>query len=656
MPVGAPKPGKRNVLITSALPYVNNVPHLGNIVGSVLSGDVFTRYCRLRDYHCIHIGGTDEYGTATETKALEQKRTPQQVCNEYHAIHADIYKWFNIDFDEFGRTTTELQTKLTQEMFLKLEANNYLFKDSIEQLFCCACERFLADRFVEGICPYCSYEDARGDQCDKCGKLINAIDLKSPKCKLCKTQPVLRTSEHFFFDLPKFQDRLRAWFDNIVSKSTFSKSLKLNATDQDAGESTDNQAALTSQDLKNSEHMNDNYHWTNVAKGITDSWLKEGLKPRCITRDLKWGTKVPHPGFEDKVFYVWFDAPVGYLSISAKHTDDWQKWWKGEFAEKNVELFQFMAKDNVAFHSILFRAALMGTEEVWIQRQNIIAVDYLNYENTKFSKSRGVGVFGSDAKDTGIPADIWRFYLMYVRPEGMDSSFTWDDFKEKVNSELLNNLGNFINRALSFIEKNFNSVLTHYEPNLEDENYLSEVGQNLIAYFDHMERVHLRDALKPILAISRLGNQLIQANKPWVLVKGSDEEKKRAESVMYIVQNTVALISLILSPYMPDISCAIKEQLSFDGHQLVDVDYDFDSTTQNFDFKKAFPFLLPLNHKIGKPVPLFKRIEPDTIKEFKNKFGPAVETQPSKVKKPKQPKQPKVLKTVVNGSNVEEKF
>lgn len=632
-PATGPKPGKRNILITDALPYVNNVPHLGNIVGSVLSGDVFARYCRLRDYETFHVGGTDEYGTATETKALEENKTPQQICDEYHSIHAEIYRWFNIYFDEFGRTTTDLQTKLAQEIFTKLEQNNYLFQETVEQLYCGSCDRFLADRFVEGICPYCQYEDARGDQCDKCGKLINAIDLKESKCKLCKATPVVRESRHFFFDLSKLQEPLKAWFDDTISRSAPPpKPLHSSSGDSqppplvNSINNTENGPPNSpcNAEYKNHELSYNDTHWTNTARAITESWFRDGLKPRCITRDLKWGTKVPFAGCENKVFYVWFDAPIGYLSITAKHTNQWEKWWKGEEAQKQVELYQFMAKDNVPFHSIMFPATLLATHEPWVKVKGLISTDYLNYENTKFSKSRGTGVFGTDVMETGIPADIWRFYLMYIRPEGQDSSFCWDDFRDKANSELLNNLGNFINRAVSFVDKNFEGQINHYEPNEEDQKYLIEVGQNLIAYEERLERVHLRDGLKPILSISRLGNQLIQANKPWQLVKSDDQkDKERAETVMYIALNTVALISLILSPYMPEVSRQIKEQLAFEGNHLVEI-------------TSLMPLLLPVGHKIGTPALLFKRIEPDQIKELKKRFGKEEEAPAKKSTKAQQ--------------------
>ncbi|GFQ88973.1 methionine--tRNA ligase, cytoplasmic, partial [Trichonephila clavata] len=315
-----PKKGEKNVLITSALPYVNNIPHLGNIIGSVLSADVFARYCRARGYNTLYICGTDEYGTATETKAIAMKVTPKEICDKYHKLHSEIYEWFNISFDYFGRTSTAKQTEIAQNIFLKLYTQDLVFVDSVEQLFCASCERFLADRFVEGICPLCQYEDARGDQCDKCGKLINAAELKQPQCKLCRATPHLKSSKHLFLNLPKLEESVKKHLDKVTSTG----------------------------------------HWSNTAKVIANSWLREGLKPRCITRDLKWGIPVPLEGFTDKVFYVWFDAPIGYLSITANYTDKWEQWWK---QPDIVQLYQFMAKDNVPFHSIIFPACLIGSKD-----------------------------------------------------------------------------------------------------------------------------------------------------------------------------------------------------------------------------------------------------------------------------------------------------
>lgn len=304
-------------------------------------------------------------------------------------------------------------------MFNELNAAGFIETQTVEQLLCQKCDRFLADRFVEGTCPHpgCKYEDARGDQCDACGKLINAVELIAPRCTSCSTAPVKRNSQQFFIDLPKIEPKLRKWVESVESG------------------------------------------WTHNARVITRAWLREGLKARCITRDLKWGIPVPAKGFEGKVFYVWFDAPIGYISITAKYTKDWKEWWQPKAADKKVELFQFMAKDNVPFHSVMFPATLLGLNKGHTMVSHIMATEYLNYEDGKFSKSRGLGVFGNDAQDTGIPSDVWRFYLASARPEGSDSSFSWSDLVARNNSELLNNLGNFCNRALVFCEKNFDSTI-----------------------------------------------------------------------------------------------------------------------------------------------------------------------------------------------------
>jgi methionyl-tRNA synthetase len=330
-----PQKGARNILITSALPYVNNVPHLGNIIGCVLSGDVYARFCRLRGYNTLYICGTDEYGTATETKAIEEKVSCKELCDKYNALHSQTYKWFQIDFDHFGRTTTPQQTEIAQDIYKKLNQNGHVFEDTVTQLYCEQHQSFLADRFVEGTCPYCGYHDARGDQCDKCGKLLNAIELINPHCKLDGATPVIKNSKHLFLNLTEQQPALESWFREACKKGK----------------------------------------WSANSETITSNWLKEGLKPRCITRDLKWGTAVPREGYENKVFYVWFDAPIGYPSITATYTKDWEKWWKNP---EEVQLYQFMGKDNVPFHTVIFPSTLIGTKENWTLLHHLSTTGKLN--------------------------------------------------------------------------------------------------------------------------------------------------------------------------------------------------------------------------------------------------------------------------------------
>lgn len=296
-----PKAGQRNVLVTSALPYVNNVPHLGNIIGCVLSADVWARYCRARGYNTLYVCGTDEYGTATETKALQEKTTPQTICDKYFRLQRRIYRWFDISFDVFGRTSTPKQAEVAQDIFRKNDTHANTQEQVMEQLYCNTCERFLADRFVHGNCPHCNYDDARGDQCDACGKLLNAHELKNPACTLCQTAPQVKQSRHIFLDLPKLQPELEQWIDAASVAGA----------------------------------------WSHNSIAVTKTWTSGGLKPRCITRDLKWGVPVPKAGFESKVFYVWFDAPIGYISITASYTDHWRQWWQNP---ANVQLYQFMGK------------------------------------------------------------------------------------------------------------------------------------------------------------------------------------------------------------------------------------------------------------------------------------------------------------------------
>nr|XP_046239190.1 methionine--tRNA ligase, cytoplasmic isoform X1 [Scatophagus argus] len=563
-----PQEGKRNLLVTSALPYVNNVPHLGNIIGCVLSADVFSRYSRLRGCNVLYVCGTDEYGTATENKAREEGLTPQQICDKYHAVHSSIYKWFQIDFDFFGRTTTKKQTEIAQDIFWRLHKHGFLVEDTVEQLRCENCQRFLADRFVEGTCPHCSYPEARGDQCDKCGRLINAVELKEPQCKVCSQTPIISSSKHLFLDLPKLESELEQWLDKSTSTGD----------------------------------------WTSNAKQITRSWLRDGLKPRCITRDLKWGTPVPHADFSDKVFYVWFDAPIGYLSITANYTDEWEKWWKNPH---QVELYNFMAKDNVPFHSVVFPCSLLGAQDNYTLVNHLIATEYLNYEDTKFSKSRGVGVFGDMAKDTGIPSDVWRFYLLYVRPEGQDSAFSWADMATKNNSELLNNLGNFINRAGMFVTKFFDGCVPAMELQQEDKKLLALVGWELQQYIQLMDKVKIRDSLKHILNISRHGNQYIQVNEPWKKIKEGDTERQRAGTVTGVSVNIACLLSVMLSPYMPTVSQTIRDQLNAPQSCI-------DTMLQG---SGTFVCALSAGHRVGTVSPLFQKLEGDQIEALKKRFG-----------------------------------
>lgn len=561
-----PEEGKRNILITSALPYVNNVPHLGNIIGSVLSADVFSRYCKARGLPTLFICGTDEYGTATETKAIEEKCTPEELCDKYHKLHAEVYEWFNIGFDKFGRTPTRQQTEIAQDIFTKLYENGYMEEQTTIQPYCEEHKSFLADRFVEGTCPLCGYEDARGDQCDKCGHLLDPLELIKPRCKLDGATPVQRETKHVYLLLDKLQPAVEEWNR---------KSSKEGA-------------------------------WSSNGIHITESWLKEGLKPRGITRDLKWGTKVPLPGYDEKVLYVWFDACIGYVSITANYTEQWEKWWRNP---EKVSLYQFMGKDNVPFHTVVFPASQIGTKDKWTQLNHLSTTEYLNYEKGKFSKSRGIGVFGNNAKDTGIPSDVWRYYLLANRPETGDTEFEWSGFIAANNNELLKNLGNFVNRIVKFVNSaNYDSVVPDYTKYDDAEGNLAahkkEVNEALKRYVQEMDAVKLRQALQTALHISYLGNKLLQDNR--LDNTRAKEEPERTAAVVGLALNHVHLLASLIAPYLPATTESILEQLNT---SLLIIPDEWEAGS------------IQPGHKIGSAAYLFSQIKPEREQEWREQFG-----------------------------------
>ncbi len=492
-------------LITSALPYVNNVPHLGNLI-QVLSADVFARFCRLRGYDTFYVCGTDEYGTATETKALEEGVTPRELCDRFHILHRDIYSWFGIAFDKFGRTSTERHTEITQSIFLDLDRAGLIRQETIEQLYCERDKRFLADRYVRGTCPHCGYDGARGDQCENCGKLLEPTELKDPKCSTCGATPVPRKTTHLYIDLPAIRPKLEAWMKEASVKG----------------------------------------FWANNAIQMTQAWIRDGLKSRAITRDLKWGIPVPKAGFEDKVFYVWFDAPIGYISMTACSGDergfDWKSWW---MSPDDVELFQFIGKDNIPFHTVIFPSSLLGSGREWTMLHHMSSTEYLNYEAGKFSKSKGVGVFGTDAVESGIPADVWRFYIFFNRPEKGDTIFTWADFQEKVNGELIGNLGNLANRTLTFVSRYFGGRIPAGDSDPAFWATAKEIEDRVAS---HLERAELRDAFRAVFELSDLANKRFQDGEPW---KTRTSDPAAAASLIRDLCYILRDLAVMIHPYMP---------------------------------------------------------------------------------------------------------
>ncbi|KAK8858723.1 methionine-tRNA ligase [Kwoniella newhampshirensis] len=589
-----PRDGQRNVLITSALPYVNNVPHLGNIIGSTLSADVFARYSRTLNIPTLYICGTDEYGTATETKALEEGVTPMELCTKFHKLHTEIYEWFEIGFDKWGRTSTEEHTKITQDVYKKLHDNGLFRLETADQTYCEDDKLFLADRFVEGTCPQCGYDDARGDQCDKCSLTFSSpTSLINPRCKRNKSHTVsVRPSTHACVRLDLLQPRLEEWMQKARVKGRWGT----NAVITEKGEI------------------------------VEPRMLGEGLRPSAVTRDLKWGVEVPKVGDEEenkamegKVIYVWFDAPIGYPSITATYTNQWERWWKNP---DNVELYQFMGKDNVYFHTVLFPAMLIGTGEHWTMLHNISSTQYLNYEDTKFSKSRNVGVFGNNAQQTGQPPSVWRYYLLSQRPENSDSSFLWSKFIAANNNELLANLGNFVNRVVKFVNAKYESkvsgptgfaggeVTVEASPSTPaaqlDADFVNDINTRLAEYREQMDDTKLRSGLATAMALSARGNQYLQDNSLDNALFANQPE--RCGQVLLNAINLIYLLSVVFHPFMPTTSEGILRQLNAPARSL--------PTKFSID-------ILP-GHSLGKAEYLFKKIENvngEQEKKWQKQFG-----------------------------------
>lgn len=577
-------------LITSALPYVNNIPHLGNLI-QVLSADVFARFSRSYGVETFYVCGTDEYGTASETRALQEGVTPRELCDHYHKIHKAIYEWFNISFDYFGRTSTQRHTEIVQDIFNEIYKNGYIKEEESEQLFCPHCGRFLADRYVNGTCPHCGSTDARGDQCDACQTLLDPTELIDPRCSVCGTTPVLKKTKHLYIDLPKALPLLQKWTEDAFR----------------------------------------NNNWSKNAVNVTTSWFRDGLRERCITRDLKWGIPVPVKGYEDKVFYVWFDAPIGYISMTAEALDDWQRWWK---SPEDTQLIQFIGKDNIPFHTVIFPATLLCTGEKWTMLYQMSSSEYLNYEGGKFSKSHGTGIFGDDVRSTGIPADVWRFYLFYNRPEKNDFNFSWSDFQDKVNGELIGNLSNLVNRTLSFIKKFYDgNVPSSSSP---DESLLEVIRKSEAEITDLMNNVEERSALRAILALSDAGNKAFQDGEPWKMRK---ENPEKAASLLRTLCFLIRDLGIMIEPFMPSTS---EKIFSFFGDR-------------KWTWQDLGSYDDPLE-TVGEISLLFSKLDDDFVSSLKDRFAGSQEDRKEKKENRKEEKKMNNNNNVIENETIAHQF
>lgn len=495
------KTNKRK-LITSALPYVNNSPHLGNIVGSVLSADVYTRFCKKNGENAIYICGTDDYGTATELKAKTDGISCKQVVEKHRNIMIKVFDWFSIKFDKFGQTSNPDHTKIVQAIFEHIKKQR-IVKDKMEQFYCNTCGMFLSDRYLTGTCYKCKSYGVQGDQCDSCGMLLKNHDIIDPECYLCRNTPLLKETEHFFLKLDQ--------------KSEFLKELYLQKSD----------------------------NWSKNASEITLQWLNKDLHKRCITRDLKWGIPVPNI---DKVFYVWFDAVIGYISFTKEYLEEQENISFSDYESirkkfESFELIQFMGKDNVPFHTIIFPAISDFVAD------KLSVTEYLMFENKKFSKSKKIGIFGIDLiNDQFGPSDLWRYYLIKIRPETKDSNFSVSDFILSI-TELQNNFGNLCNRVLKYIHKNMQRKV-YFKKSSDSEFYqkfIHNINELVHKYHKEMNKISLRAALITLLEICQKSNNFLQQ------VFSFSQSKLEKNNSFSLVFSVVVLLSDLFDPFIPNI-------------------------------------------------------------------------------------------------------
>lgn len=559
---------KEKILVTCALPYVNNVPHLGHIAGCHMPADVFYRFHKNCGNDVILIGGADSHGTATLISAKEVGMSPDEFVDKLTKVHKEIYDKFGISYDIFSTTKTDIHAKNTIEFFEMLDKNGLIEEQPSTMLYCENDKVALADRFVIGTCPYCGYEEAYGDQCDKCGKTYEITDLINPKCKFCGEKAVLKETKHLYLKLDQISEELNSW---IESKKPI---------------------------------------WRNSVYSEAKRWINEGLKPRCITRDIPWGIKVPREGYENKVFYVWFDAPIGYISITEElgGAELVKKYWQSE----DAKIYNFIGKDNIPFHTVFFPAMQLGIKKYNLA-YNVAGFAFLNFEGQKFSKSKKIGVFCNGFLNSDIDMDTMRAYMVSVFPEAKDSDFKWADYKDVVNADLVGKYGNFFNRTLNMIWKNFNGELNfELTPSVtldeNDQEMLNAIKNMPNEIAENYKATEFRMAYKNIMKFASIGNTYLEKTAPWSLIK--QEKIEDAKKVLYICLNMAKSLAIVANPIIPNRTQQIwTEQLNLAGKLNGEVNF-FEATNVN----------IPKTHKTNAPAPLYARVDDERLEQLKTEL------------------------------------
>ncbi|THA58145.1 methionine--tRNA ligase, partial [Streptomyces sp. A0958] len=562
-------------LITSALPYINGIKHLGNLVGSMLPADVYTRYLRQRGEEALYICATDEHGTPAELAAKAAGLPVSEFCAEQHEAQKAVYDGFGLAFDYFGRSSSEQNREITQHFARKLQENGFIEERAIRQVFSIADDRFLPDRYIVGTCPHCGYDKARGDQCENCTRVLDPTDLIEPRSAISGSSELeVRETKHLFLLQSKLEGEVEAWID---------------ATSDE---------------------------WPHLASSIARKWLTEGLHDRSITRDLEWGVPVPADTWpelaaEGKVFYVWFDAPIEYLGATKEWADlepetrDWKSWW---YEASDVRYTQFMAKDNVPFHTVMFPAMEIGTREPVKRVDHVKAFNWLNYYGGKFSTSQQRGIFSDTALEL-LPADYWRYFLMAQAPESDDTSFTWELFATSVNKDLADTLGNFVNRVLSFSRKRFGDAVPAGKEAGEAEQKLGEEIARLLAEYEgHMEALRFRKAAQALRALWSAGNSYLEEKAPWLEIK-TDQEG--AALTLRTAMNLIHLYAVVSEPFIPSSARAMREAFA-----LAD-----DTATWVGAGEARALASVPAGTAFSVPPVLFAKITDEDLEAWRSRFG-----------------------------------
>jgi len=564
------------ILITSALPYINGIKHLGNLVGSQLPSDVYARFNRAIGNEVMFICATDEHGTPAELAAAKTEQDVAEFCTEMHDVQANLAKGFGLSFDYFGRSSSAQNHALTQHFAGKLAENGLIEEVSEKQVYSNADGRYLPDRYIEGECPNCGYDSARGDQCENCTKQLNPTDLINPRSAISgSTDLEVRETKHLYLKQSAMRDKLDAWIDSKKG-------------------------------------------WPILTTSIAKKWLHDGdgLRDRGITRDLDWGIPVKRgdkdwEGMQGKVFYVWFDAPIEYIAATAEWAEangkvesEWERWWRTDKGADDVKYVQFMGKDNVPFHTLSFPATIMGSQEPWKLVDYIKSFNYLNYDGGQFSTSKGRGAFMDQALNI-LPSDYWRWWLLTHVPESSDSEFTWENFQATVNKDLADVLGNFVSRITKFCRAKFGEEVPAggaYGP--AEEAVIAEINTRLKAYETHMEAMEIRKSAADLRAIWVAGNEYLQAAEPWAKFKTDPDV---AAAIVRFALNLIPLYAVLSEPFIPDAAATMLKAMNTNAAWPRDITAALET--------------LPAGHTFTVPEVMFAKISDDARDEMQAQFA-----------------------------------